>query len=151
MAEGDRKPITLDDVERRHLSAHLEAYWGWLRLVLSLATGALTVLVGLQGHYVPKHPEHPWMLVCAWALLALSIAGGMWALRWSYAGPMLAAHRIRQKRIEVGDLETTRWLEAGGGIVEPPTSHALAAWLLQASFLAALALLCGFAALNLLR
>ena len=146
----ERKGVRLDDLERRHMASHLEPYWGWNRLVLSLSTGALTVLVSLQGHYVPKHPVHPSLLVCAWALLVVSIAAGLWALRWSYLGPLVAARNLRRLRRRAGDAGAAAILERGGGGAKPPANHRWAVWLMSASFLCALLLLCAFAGLNLL-
>lgn len=151
MSENGRKLVTLDDVERRHLANHLEPYWGWIRLVLSLATGALTLLVSLQGHYVPKAPLHPWLLVAAWVLLLVSIASGLWALRWSHVGPMTAARNLRQLRARLGDAAAVQHLQQGTSQLPAPATHRVAVWLLSASFLLALAALCTFSALNVLR
>lgn len=147
----ERTNVTLDDLERRHMASHLEPYWGWVRLVLSLATGALTVLVSLQGHYVPKQPAHPWLLVLGWALLVVSIVAGLWALRWSHIGPLVAARNLRRLRRRAGDAATIAILERGGGGAMPPANHRWSIWLLSTSFVAALCVLCAFAALNLLR
>ena len=145
-----RENVTLDDLERRHMGNHLEPYWSWNRLVLSLSTGALTVLVSLQGHYVPKVPLHPLLLVCAWALLVVSIAAGLWVLRWSYVGPLVAARNLRRLRHKAGDAGAIAILERGGGGARPPANHRWAVWLMSASFLGALLLLCAFAGLNVL-
>lgn len=147
----ERQNVTLDDLERRHMASHLEPYWGWNRLVLSLSTGALTVLVSLQGHYVPKQPVQPWLLVGAWALLVVSIAAGLWALRWSYLGPLVAARNLRRLRRRAGEAGATQILLRGGGGATPPANHRWSVWLMSASFVGALMLLCAFAALNLLR
>ncbi|MCK6414721.1 MAG: hypothetical protein L6Q63_04060 [Giesbergeria sp.] len=146
----ERKNVTLDDLERRHTANHLEPYWGWNRLVLSLSTGALTVLVSLQGHYVPKQPTCPQLLVGAWALLVVSIAAGLWALRWSYVGPLIAARNLRRLRRRAGDAGAVVILERGGGGATPPASHRWSVRLMSASFLCALLLLCAFAGLNVL-
>lgn len=147
----ERKTVTLDDLERRHMANHLEPYWGWVRLVLSLATGALTLLVSLQGHYVPKQPVHPWLLVLAWVLLVLSVVAGLWALRWSHMGPLVAARNLRRLRRKAGDAGTVAVLERGGGGAMPPANHRWSIWLMSTSFVGALLLLCAFSAVNLLR
>ena len=147
----ERKTLTLDDLERRHMANHLEPYWGWIRLVLSLATGALTLLVSLQGHYVPKQPVHPWLLVLAWVLLVLSVVAGLWALRWSHIGPLVAARNLRRLRRKAGDAGAVAVLARGGGGAMPPANHRWSIWLMSASFVSALLLLCAFSAVNLLR
>lgn len=146
----ETKNITLDDLERRHMANHLEPYWGWIRLVLSLSTGALTVLVSLQGHYVPMKPVHPWLLVLAWLLLVVSIAAGLWALRWAHLGPLAAARNLRRLRRRAGDVGVIAILERGGGGANAPAIHRWSVWLMSASFVGALVLLCAFAARNLL-
>lgn len=132
------------------MANHLEPYWGWIRLVLSLATGALTLLVSLQGHYVPKQPLHPWLLVLGWALLVVSIVSGLWALRWSHLGPLVAARNLRRLRRKAGDTGAAAILMRGGGGAMPPASHRWSIWLMSSSFVAALFLLCAFSAVNLL-
>ena len=147
----ERKTVTLDDLERRHMENHLEPYYGWIRLVLSLATGSLTLLVSLQGHYVPKQPIYPWLLVLGWVLLGLSIVAGLWALRWSHMGPVVAARNLRRLRNKAGDHGAAVILQRGGGGAAPPASHRWSIWLMSTSFVSALLLLCAFSAVNLLR
>lgn len=149
MENNGRKPITLDDIERRHIANHVDPYWQWIRLVISLATGALTVLVSLQGHYVPKDPRLPWLLVAAWAALALSIGTGLLALTWAHRGPLDAALRLRRVRNSHGDAFAVRWVQGPGS--NPSATHRWSVRVMTTSFLAALVALCGFSAVNLLR
>ncbi|MHB8947534.1 MAG: hypothetical protein ACYC4S_00535 [Rhodoferax sp.] len=149
MTESTRKNVTLDDIERRHVSNHHDPYWQWVRLVVSLATGALTVLVTLQGHYVPKAPLMPWMLVFAWGALALSIAAGLLALTWAHRGPLTAASNLRKIRNQHGDAYAVAWVKRGGE--NAPALHRWSVRAMTTSFLAALCALCWFSAVNLLR
>lgn len=150
MKELDGKIVTLDDIERRHMANHIEPYWQWVRLVVSLATGSLTVLVSLQGHYVPKAPLFPWLLVLAWAALGLAVAFGLLALRWSYRGPLAAAYELRRMRSIHGDLAATRWLIRGRP-TSVPVWHRWSVRAMTACFLGALLALCWFSGANLLR
>lgn len=145
-----RTLVTLDDIERRHVDNHTDPYWQWIRLVVSLATGALTVLVSLQGHYVPKAPLMAWLLVGAWAALALSIAAGLMALTWSYRGPLMAADKLRQVRMTHGDLVATAWVQHSGSMTVSDL-HKWCVRVMTTSFLGALAALCWFSGVNLLR
>jgi len=149
MNESERKVVTLDDIERRHLSSHHEPYWQWIRLVVSLATGALTVLVSLQGHYVPKSPVLPWLLVVAWAALVLSVASGLLALTWAHHGPLRAASNLQKIRSQHGDRYASAWTKRGGE--NPPWFHRWSVRAMTASFLIAMCALCWFSAANLLR
>lgn len=142
--------VTLDDIERRHMHNHSDPYWQWIRLVVTLATGTLTVLVSLQGHYVPRSPLLVWLLVAAWAALALSIASGLVALTWSYRGPLVAADKLRQIRQQHGDLVATAWVQHP----DSTTVSVLHQWsvrVMSTSFLGALFALCWFSGANLLR
>lgn len=148
--DDSRKLVTLDDIERRHVQNHSEPYWQWIRLVVSLATGALTVLMSLQGHYVPKAALWPWLLVLAWGALALAIASGLAALMWAHRGPLMAAYQLRQMRQRHGDVTATAWL-LGRHSTSVPASHKWSVRVMTASFLCALLALCVFSAVNLLR
>lgn len=150
MSESIKKIVSLDDIERRHIASHIDPYWQWIRLVVSLATGALTVLVSLQGHYVPKSPQLPWLLVLVWAALALSIATGLLALTWAHRGPLIAAYQLRRIRQQHGDVYAAAWVKRGLGR-SPSALHRWSVRVMTASFLVGLFALCWFSAVNLLR
>lgn len=50
-----------------------EAYYGWIRHMMALATGELTALIALQDQFVPAVPRHLWTLSVTW----LSLASGL--------------------------------------------------------------------------
>jgi hypothetical protein len=150
MDESTRKIVTLDDIERRHIESHSDPYWQWIRLVVSLATGSLTVLMSLQGHYIPKAPLWPWLLVIAWAAHVLAIASGLLALTWAHRGPLMAEHRLRQMRQQHGDMAATAWVMSRHS-TSAPAWHRWSVRVMSASFLLALFALCSFSAVNLLR
>jgi hypothetical protein len=151
MADGERKIVTLDDIERRHMAEHIGPYYEWIRHVVTLATGSLTVLVSLQGHYVPKLPVYPLLLVSAWASLAAAILFGLWALTNSYRTRIRMAQDIRDRRQKYGDAVTARQVSHGIAGEETPATHRWCVRLMTACFGVGLIALCGFSAANLLR
>jgi hypothetical protein len=144
----DRKIVTLDDIERRHVASHIEPYFNWIRHVVTLAAGALTVLVALQGHYVPRSPQLLVALAVCWVALVATIALGLWALRAQYISPLAAAGRLRTMRAALGDNETARRVSQGNGTPQP-WHHKWAVRLMLVFFLVALSSLCVFAVANL--
>lgn len=145
---SDRKIVTLDDIERRHIANHIEPYFNWIRHVVTLSVGALTALVALQGHYVPRSPQLPMALAVCWVALATSIACGLFALRAEYLSPLAAAQRLRTMRAAHGDNATARWVSENNGTPQP-WQHKLAVRLMLSCFLVALSSLCAFAVANL--
>lgn len=150
MSEADRKPVTLDDIERRLVQEHGKPYYDWLRQVVTLAIAALTALVALQGHYVPKQPRLPVLLAIGWSALAITIAAGLFALRSEYAIRLAAARRIRTMRATLGDAATAERLTKRGGT--PPTKfHRWSVRTMVVSFMVSLVAICGFSIVNLLK
>ncbi len=145
---SDRKLVTLDDIERRHVANHIEPYFNWLRHVVTLAAGALTALVALQGHYVPRSPQLSVALAVCWVALAATIASGLFALRAEHLSPLAAAHRLRTMRAAIGDNATVRYLSQNNGVPQP-WHHKWAVRIMLSCFLVALSSLCAFAVANL--
>jgi hypothetical protein len=149
MQEGERKLITLDDLERRHLAEHQAPYFDWIRQVVNLATGSLTVLVALQGSYVPQSPKWRLALLVAWLSLGLCVAAGLFALRWQYRARLVLAADLRQLRVEHGDQRAAALVQAGRRM-PVPASHHWAVRAMTAALATAFAALCAFAGVNLL-
>lgn len=150
MSETGRKPVTLDDIERRLVQEHGKPYYDWLRQVVTLAIAALTALVALQGHYVPKQPRLPVLLAIGWSALAITIAAGLFALRSEYAIRLATARRIRTMRATLGDAATAERLTKRGGT--PPTKfHRWSVRTMVVSFMVSLVAICGFSIVNLLK
>lgn len=102
----ERNLVTLDDLERRFVSEHLKPFYDWIRLVISLSTVSLTLLVSLQSHYIPKEPKSVWLLAACWLSLVVSVGSGLLALSGEYQTPLDMARDLRQRRIDCGDVAT---------------------------------------------
>ena len=50
-----------------------EKYYGWIRQMLTLCTGSLTLLVALHKSFVPDIPTFSWLLQITWIGLGVSI------------------------------------------------------------------------------
>jgi hypothetical protein len=148
MTEMERKIVTLDDIERRHIQNHAKPYYDWIRQVVTLAAGSLTALVALQGHYVPRNPAHPRTLAIAWVALALTILFGLLALRAESSLHLASARRLRAIRATHGDAYATRFVRRSTGM-GPGWIHRWSVNLMLLSFLVALVSLCFFSIANL--
>jgi hypothetical protein len=145
---NERKIVTLDDIESRHLVDHRKPYYDWLRHLVTLCIGTLTVLVALQGHYVPLHPKLLWALALCWAALTATIFLGILVLRAEYLLPLDAVRKIQVSRASIGDRATENLISRGGLQVSPPWHHRWAVRLMLALFFLALLSLCVFAISN---
>jgi hypothetical protein len=145
---NDRKIVTLDDIERRHLADHRKPYYDWLRHLVTLCIGTLTALVALQGHYVPLHPKLLWALALCWAALTATIFFGILALRAEYLLPLVAVQKIQISRATVGDDATAQLISRGGLQISPSWHHRWAVRLMLTLFFLALLSLCTFAISN---
>ncbi|HEY1629218.1 MAG TPA: hypothetical protein VGF52_05125, partial [Tepidisphaeraceae bacterium] len=52
-------------------------YYAWVRTCLTVASGSLALLVGLQRSFVPAHPIWIWTLQAAWAFFFLTIMSAL--------------------------------------------------------------------------
>jgi hypothetical protein len=104
----ERKQVTLDDIERRLIAEHFEPFHNWLRQLVSLSSAALTLLVGLQSHYIPQRPIALWLLRLCWGSLAIVVLAGVVSLRSEWQTPLDAAKALRKERDLLGDEETAR-------------------------------------------
>lgn len=148
MENSTRKNVTFEDVERRLVESHLKPYYDWLRHVVTLALAALTTLVALQGHYVPKSPVAPYLLALGWVALAVSIVFGPFALRSEYAMPLSAVEPIKRMRRTQGDVAAAISLNSNSGTLPHPL-HKWAVRGMVFCFLIALFSICTFAVVNL--
>ena len=146
---SDRKIVTLDDIERRHILNHRKPYFDWIRQIVSLSTASLTALIALQGSYLPSHPQLPFLLAICWLALLLTIPLGIFALRSEYQTPLDALKQIKKSRAEIGDQETTILISNGtlSGAV-PPWHHRWSVRLMVTLFIISLSSLCAFAIVN---
>ena len=143
----ERKFITFEDVERRLIEIHRNAYYSWIRQVVTLSAGALTILVVLQNNYVPANPQALLLLKACWVGLALSILAGVVALFGEAQTPLDAVNEIRTDRRSLGDQATAAKLIKNSGTM-PRKRYIFAQKILYYTFATSLLLLCAFAVLN---
>lgn len=145
----NEQKVALDSIERSHLAAYGEHVHVWYRQLLSLSSAGLTLLVALQGTYVPATPIHVWALQICWASLALCILFSL-LLLWGQAQTRLdGANILRTKRAQTSDQAAVEMLRATGGIYFVERSiFSVARHLQAASFLVAICTLTWFAIAN---
>lgn len=146
--DDGRKVVTLDDIERRHNLNYIERIQVWHRQLMLLASSGLTLLVSLQGSYVPKNPIGLWLLQVCWLGLGICIAAGVLVMFGEAQGHRDAQIRLAQHRHAHGDEATKHWILATGGSSPERGIFYHGRQLFLGSFLLALVALCGFAVLN---
>lgn len=106
----------MDDLERAHLAAYGTNVHEWHKTLLSLSSAALTLLVALQGSYIPKAPKSIWLLQVCWGSLALCVVVSL-LLVWGKAQTRLeGANILRSKRVSDGDQSAFEMLQKTNGI-----------------------------------
>lgn len=86
------------------VTQHREPFNNWLRQLVTLSSGALTLLVGLQGQYVPQHPKGLILLRASWGLLAVAVLAGIVALRGEWQTLLDATFELGRLRQTRGDV-----------------------------------------------
>jgi hypothetical protein len=132
--KDERKLVTVDDVIRRHGIEHIAPYYAWIRHVVTLATGTLTALVALQGHYVPAgRALMPSALATAWCALALAIGFGLLALLEENKSHLRAANHLLRLRRNKGEEAAVAYLH--NGFAQPvPKVHRYSVILMSVCF-----------------
>ena len=77
-----------------------DVYYAWIRHIIALSSGALTLLIAFKNNYVPANPEHLILLKACWVFLILTILLGIVA---SY-GETSVLLDVRKKSIEFRNL-----------------------------------------------
>ncbi len=144
----ERKTVTFEDIERRLITMHREAYYNWIKHVVTLASGALTILVSLQSNYIPDNPKGLPLLILCWVGLVLSISLGVVALFGEAQTPLDAAKNIRKNRQQYGDAHVANAMEKNSA-TNPRKNFLYAQKVLPWLFVASLCSLCIFAVINL--
>ena len=144
----ERKIVTLDDIERRHIADHRAAFYAWIKHITTLSSTILTALVALQKYYIPETPEGLILLQLCWGSLALCIVLGLVALYGESQTLLDAAIDLRKVRLEYGDQYAAHNL-ANGKPIYPRRFFSISQKLLPYCFALALFSLALFAILNL--
>lgn len=109
MSDQPRTPSeALDRAFLQSLGESAEAHEAWIRHVVTLCSGGLTLLVSLQSTYVPQSPRFGFLLLICWTGLALSTLCGVVALYSRAQTKMDIASGIHRNRQTLGDLEAFR-------------------------------------------
>lgn len=148
MNEQDRKEITPEDVILRLSESHLRPYYAWLRQILGLSSGALTLLVALQGSYIPQHPVGLPLLQWCWCLLALTILSVLVALYGESAIPLAAANELRKIWRDQGYTAIVLYLR-NNSTTSPSPIYLCSAQIAICSFALSVVAMMSFAILNL--
>jgi hypothetical protein len=75
-----RQKGSISSVEERTQFAadkHFTAFYSWVKTIITLSSGALTLLVGFQKNYVSEAAKYIYILKASWILLLLTIILGV--------------------------------------------------------------------------
>ena len=143
-----RTEATVEDVILRLTHSHLEPYYNWLRQILGLSSGALTLLVSLQGTYIPAHPLGLPLLQLCWGSLAASVVASLLALYGGSAIPLGAANHLRRLVASKGREFATKYMREKGSAM-PPRIYTWSKATATLCFAIAVVLMASFAMINL--
>jgi hypothetical protein len=145
----ERKVITLDDIERRYFASFKEKEDQWIRHLVSLSGAALTLLVSLQGSYVPLHPQGLILLQICWTSLAVGLCAGVLFFYGEAYSNLEAAKNLQESREVFGDTEMVAFLTKSNGVhFRKRLLFRASPHVLVACFLVGLVCLAWFAVIN---
>ena len=73
-------PDEIDLMASEALRLHRKLYYSWIRQIVTLSFGSLTLLVLLQNTYIGPSPKLIWLLLTSWALFAVTVLSGLLTL-----------------------------------------------------------------------
>jgi hypothetical protein len=111
--------LQLNAIEKQLLDEHHNYYYQWMKHLVTLSSGGLTILVSMRNSYIPDSPTALWLLSGCWLLLCLSLLSGLMALYGQAASPLDAALRLKTSRKNEGDLKTLAQAMYGGFVIFP--------------------------------
>jgi hypothetical protein len=92
-------------------------YYNWLKQILMLAAGSLTVLVSLRNQILPEAPKAIYLLQLSWILFAVTIVLALFALRGHHILLFNAARDLFKTAIGKSDVKA--------GMVEAPKIYSI--------------------------
>lgn len=101
----------LDVVVSKIQNEHRQPYYGWIRQVVTLSFGALTLLVLLQNNYIPSNPKLIWLLLTSWVLFAVSVLSGLLALYGESQIYLDTAHELSKISYKIRANNEDRYVE----------------------------------------
>ena len=145
----ERKVVTLDDIERRYFASFKEKEDQWIRYLVSLTGAALTLLVSLQGFYVPANPQGIILLQICWVSLAVGLCAGVLFFYGEAYSQLEAAKSLQDGRDVLGDHGMADFLKKSNGLhFRKRVLFRLSAHFLVVCFLVGLVCLAWFAVIN---
>ena len=87
------------DVIENAMAEGTRAYFAWLRTILTLSSGSITLLVSLKGQFVPAEPLALWLLKSSWGLLAAAVVLSLLGIRGEHRLHLSAAREVERARM----------------------------------------------------
>jgi hypothetical protein len=145
---SETKFVTLDEIEQRLSEEHRKPYYEWTARIVTLASGALTLLVGLQNTYVAANPNNIWLLKSCWIGLMISILLGLMALYGESQTFLDAKNEIRRMRHDLGDDKASQEIARTRGKFPEKAMYRYARNCMSLSFALSFVALACFAVIN---
>lgn len=147
-----RKRMTPDDQlitgTIRHNAQQANAkYYEWIKTCLTVSSGSLALLIGLQGNYVPQNPQAIWAIKSAWICLSGTVILTLVALAGDH-GSYNAAARYATSPEFIESVQKRNMIKLAIGQMGPPWYCTISAKLFPWTFAASVILLTIFAVRN---
>src|SRR3972149_1703775 len=132
-----------DDTLKRIADAGTREYFAWIRHILTISTGGLTLLVALQSQFVPAHPRWIILLQGTWVLLAASVLFALFGLAGMSAIYLQAGNMLLKSAQAPAQITGARRV-----LVCIPQPYRTCCKIAPWTFLGAIVLLCIFGVAN---
>ncbi len=88
------KEILPSHVARRLRLQSNEAFYSWVKIIITIATTFLSILIAFKGNYVPQDPQYLFLLSASFVCFLLTIFSGIVVLHTEIQTKLEAANRI---------------------------------------------------------
>jgi hypothetical protein len=139
-------PDEIDLMASKALQLHRDSYYNWIRQIVTLSFGSLTLLVLLQNTYIGPSPKLIWLLLTSWALFAVTVLSGLLALYGESCGRLEIANVLKSVSATI---RRTKSDYSSGGVYKMRPIFAVSYHVTIFCFLAAIVCMTLFASINL--
>lgn len=109
------KEIRPVDIARRLRTESNEAFYSWVRLILTLSTTFLSVLIAFKSNYVPAEPIYLPLLSCGLISFVVTIFSGLVVLHSEVQTKFDSANSIDAILSEYGEQAASENISRRGG------------------------------------
>ena len=144
----EQKEILPSHVARRLRMESNEAFFSWVKFIITLSTAFLSVLIAFKDNYVPKDPQYIFLLSTSFVCFLLTIFFGVIVLHTEIQTKLDAANRIDSIVIKDGENAAASDMTSRGSKTIAKPIYRFTQYVFHAAFGLAFSLVVTFVIIN---